>query len=469
MVRPASSARTTRSVPRGFKNAATRRPLSEAARELVTIADTIVEDGQATRWTGIVESELACARQVQADAVGLKLREIEQAVMATFLHSQPKGRSAKARDLMLLVGPCRPDKIEFEKGLVRWSQTSSWLDDEHKPEKENQVRAEWRLGNRPNLQQMHSAAAVQIQPDVVKARLIEEIGKLKTLTSGASASGVRVHTLPTKPKDIEDDGLFHYAVLIPSAASESGKPSPDARRFLDETTGPDKPRVFRNAVLLLAASKDGLSAAEARVRDHMAWERVLDDLTPKNDEERQQKGSVDVARLQTLKLNIDKAKAKVPEAVWLLSGPASLLAEPIPTGLLTLAAKLRVPPATISAAAILRETLPAAWKDSSKTALAIATALSQQAGHTLPWKTVRDVIGGSLQARFIALEEGSAPWPCEMPAANSVKLKVAETGGEARMVALAVVSLLVRALGPERKRSSHTRRWNHPKFKIPAT
>lgn len=115
--------------------------------------------------------------------------------------------------------------------------------------------------------------------------------------------------------------------------------------------------------------------------------------------------------------------------VWLLSGPASLLAEPIPTGVLTPAAKLRLPPAMISAAAILPETLPAAWKDGCTTALAIATALSHQTGHTLPWKTVRDVIGGSLQARFIALAEGSAPWPCEMPAANTVKLKLAETGG----------------------------------------
>ncbi len=626
--------------PAVFLGAPRQEGLSEAARELVAIADTIVDDGQVTRWTGIVESELPCARQVQTSSVGLKRREIEQAVMATFLHSQPKGRSAKTRDLMLLVGPCRPDKIELEKGLNRWSDTSSWLDDEHKPEQENQLRTEWRLGNRPNLTQMHSAAAAHLQDDMVKARLIEEIGKLKTLTSGASASGVRVHTLPTKPRDIEDDGLFHYAVLPPSAASDSGKPSAEAKRFLDETTGSDKPRVFRNAVLLLVASRDGLNVAEARVRDYLAWERVLDDLTPKSEEERKQKGSVDVARLQTLKINIDKARARVPEAirqaycivvtvsdkdeaqafkitvsdgahfetikndkrsrvqdtaitaeallpdgpynlwkggetsrrvkdlagafaqlphlpkmlksqaivetlvegcaqgtfvlklprpdrtfrtwwrtrpdavalddpamelvlpeaaelgemagellapkalpelwpadeitaqdvmdyfggtkvvqvdkggftetvtipkaaaavveaaigeavadgkVWLLSGPASLLAEPIPAGVLTPAAKLRVPPAIISAAAILPETLPAAWKDGSTNALAIATALSQQAGHTLPWKTMRDVIGGSLQARFITVQEDSAPWPCDMPAANTVRLRVAST------------------------------------------
>lgn len=77
------------------------------------------------------------------------------------------------------------------------------------PEKEGQLPAEWRLGNRPNLNQMQSAAAAQISDELVKARLINEIGKAKSLTSGASASGVRVHTLPTKPRDIEDDGPFH--------------------------------------------------------------------------------------------------------------------------------------------------------------------------------------------------------------------------------------------------------------------
>ena len=627
--------------PAVFLNGPKQDGLSEAARELVSIADTIVSDGQATRWTGIIENELACARQVQADSVGLKLREIEQAVMATFLHSQPTGRSAKTRDLTLLIGACRPDKIELEKGLVRWSRNSYWLDDANIPEKDGQLPAEWRLGNRPNLNQMQSATAALIQDDVVRARLIEEIGKLKALTSGASASGVRVHSLPTKPKDIEDDGLFHYAVLLPSAASDSGKPSAAARRFLDEKTGPDNPRVFRNAVLLLTAAKDGLSVAEARVRDHMAWERVLNDLTPKSEEEKRQKAAVDVARLQTLKLYIDKAKARVPDAirqaycivvtvsdkdgsqafkiivsdeshfetikndkrsrvqdtaitaeallpdgpynlwqdgetsrrvkdlagafaqlphlpkmlksraivetlvdgcaqgtfvlklirpdrtfrtwwrtrpdaaalndpamelvlpeaaevgdiagellapnvlpelwpedeitvqnvmdyftgtkvvqvdkggftepaaipkaaaevveaaigeaveegkVWMLSAPASLLGEPIPAGVLTPNAKLRVPPAIISTPAILPENLASAWEDGTTNALAIATALSQQEGHALPWKTVRDVIGGALQARFIALTEESAPWPCEMSAAHTVKLKLAKSG-----------------------------------------
>ena len=43
--------------------------------------------------------------------------------------------------------------------------------------------------------------------DVVHARLLDEIGRTKTLSAGANAFGVRVHTLPLKPRDIEDDGL----------------------------------------------------------------------------------------------------------------------------------------------------------------------------------------------------------------------------------------------------------------------
>jgi len=632
--------------PAVFLSAPKQEGLSEAARELVSIADTIVTDSQVTRWTGIVENELAIARRLQSESVGLKVREIEQAVMATFLHSQPTGRSAKTRDLMLLVGPCRPDKIELEKGLARWSRSSYWLDDANIPEADNKLPNEWRLGNRPNLTQMQQTAAEQISADIVKARLLEEIGKTKTLSTGASALGVRVHTLPTKPRDIEDDGLFHYAVMPPSAASDSGKPSAEAKRFLDETTGSDKPRVFRNAVLLLCPSREGLDVATARVRDLLAWDRVLDDLTPKSDEERKQKGSVDVARLQTLKIHIDKAKGRVPEAirqaycivvtvserdeaqafkitvtddahfetikgdsrsrvqdtaitaeallpdgpynlwkgdeksrrvkdlagafaqlphlpkmlksqaivetlvggceqgtfvlkltrpdrtfrtwwrtrpddaalndpaielvlpeaaelaeipgdllapgslpelwpgdeitaedvaayfdgskvvqverggfpepmpipkasqdvvdagiadavesgrVWLLSGPASLLGEEIPAGVLTGSAKLCRPPAAISAAALLPENLGNAWKDGSASAMSITTALSQEAGSTLPWKTVRDAITGALQARFIELTDDSAEWPCEFAAAKSVKVKVASaqpaTGG----------------------------------------
>lgn len=614
-------------------NAPGRDGLSEALRELVTVADTEEHEGRRPAWTAIIAGELGRAREIQRDSVGLRFREVEQAVVATFLHSQPIGQSARSRDLLVLLGATRPDRIELEKGLIRWAQASFWLDDQYTAVGDNQLPSTWRLGNRPNLTQMHAVAAGRVSDDVVRARLLDEIGKVRSLTAGASAAGVRVHTLPARPRDIEDDGQFHFAVLAPGTASDSGKPSPEARRYLDETTGAEKPRVYRNAVLLLTPSKDGLEVASARVRDYLAWEHVRDDL-----KEQEKDGEVDVVRMQTLVISVDKAKGRITEAVkqaycivvtvsendevqafkinvtdephfniikndlrsrvqdssitaeallpdgpyslwregetsrrvkdlsgafaqlphlpkmlkaqaildtlangceqgtfvlrltrpdasfrtwwrtrpddaamndaalelvlpeaaelgelpyqlllpanlpelwrgdeiavqavldyfggntvvqvphdgymepvsipkaraeilnkavtaaveagalWLVSGPASVLAEPIPTGVLTSKAMLRQPPAMIAAAEILPENLPDAWSDGTATALSIATSLSQKFGQTMPWKTVKDVITASINARFAELDPTSGDWPCDYPAAQSIKLKVA--------------------------------------------
>ena len=139
-------------------------------------------------------------------------------------------------------------------------------------------------------------------------------------------------------------------------------------------------------------------------------------------------------------VSVPKASPKVVESavagavesgtVWLLSGPASILGEPIPAGVLTPGAKLRAPPTMIAAAEVLPENLPGAWQGEETNALAIATALSQKAGKTLPWKTVKDAITASLQARFTELVEGDGAWPCEVHAAKSVRLTVAAGGGD---------------------------------------
>lgn len=617
--------------PAVFLNAPKNEGLSEALREMVTVADTEETEGKKQAWTGILDNEFEQAKRIQIESVGLKFREVEQAVVATFLHSQPIGQTARTRELLVLLGSTRPDKIELEKGLARWAQTSYWLDDLHTTTTEGQLPGTWRLGNRPNLNQMHAVAAKNIHDDTARARLLDDIGKLKSLTANASAAGVHPHTLPIRPKDVEDDGAFHYAVLGPGAASESGKPSTEAKRFLDETTGPDKPRVYRNAVVLVAPSKDGLELASARVRDYLGWEDVREEI-----KQQQKDGNVDPARAQTLTINIDKAKGRIPDAIrqawcivvtvsekdeaqafkitvtdephfniikgdkrsrmqdmpvtaeallpdgpynlwrpgetarrvkdlsgafaqlphlpkmikasailgtlaegcgkgifvlrlvrpdgtsrtwwmskpdeialndpalelvlpkgselgeippsllapnslpclwtsdeitvhavsdyfsgdnvvhidrdgyleslpvpkagegvvekaatsavesgilWLLSGPASILGEPIPPGLLNANAKLSHPPAIIAAAEILPENLPGAWKGGYASGLSISSALSVRENKTLPWKTIRDVIGGALQARFLKLSESSAVWPCDFPSAQSIVLK----------------------------------------------
>jgi hypothetical protein len=288
--------------------------VSPAARELTNVAGSEEYEGKKQDWTGILEGELGKARDIQAETAGLGHREVEQAVFATFLHSQPVGQKATLRDLLLLLGPTRPDRIQLGKALLYWVDNSYFLDDQftseatQKPDGKRDVPKSWRLGSKPNLVQMHHDACSRVSGDLIEVKLLKTIETLKSLTAVMSGEGykVKVHNLPDKPNDVTDDGDFHYAVLGPKAASTSGNPSAEARRFLDETTGPDRPRVHRNAVVLAVPSREGLEVARNRIRDYLGWEEVQSQLKDKD---------VDLIRLETLSANLEIAKKRVPEAV----------------------------------------------------------------------------------------------------------------------------------------------------------
>ncbi len=290
-----------------FLSAPGQAEISEAARELTTIAAFDIVDGKHQDWSAIMQGELEKAAAIQRDYPGVSQREVEQAVFATFLHSQPINQKALTRELFLLVGATRPDKIELGKALQKWADLSWFLDETALQETESGLLRVWRLGSRPNLRQMHhDACRFRVQPEAVSLRLLEEIGKLKSLTAGASAAGARVHNLPEKPSDIEDDGDFHFAVLGAKAASAPGNISPEARRFLEETTAPDRPRVYRNAVVLAVPSLDGLELARQRISEYLGWEEVRLQL-------KQQE--LDPVREQTLTYAIEDARRKIPESI----------------------------------------------------------------------------------------------------------------------------------------------------------
>ena len=603
--------------------------ISEAMRELTNIAESEEYEGKRHAWTAILQGELEKARNVQHESTGMKSREIEQAVIATFLHSQPIGQKALTSELMVLLGHTRPDKIELEKALSGWARISWFLDDSALSDAGKELPKTWRLGSKPNLKQMHHHAVnTKVSADVVEALLIDQTGNTKSLTAGASGSGARVHNLPQKPRDITDDGEFHFAVLGPSSASDPGKPCPEAKRFIDETTAKDRPRVFRNAVVLAVPSKDGLEIIRDRIRDYLGWEEVRSELKGQE---------IDPIRSAMLVSYIDDARKAIPEAIrqaycivvtvsekneiqafkinggdeplfkaikedsrsriqetavtaeallpggpyelwregessrrikdlvgafaqfphlpkmlnrkaildtlvdgcikgtfvlkltrpdrsvrtfwreqpdenamkdpglevvlpeaaelaslaytllvpdklpglwkelelkyqemieyfagghievipgegyeepvtipkverkildeavneavcsdrlWLTSGPASILSEDIPAGILTDDAILQIPPEPISAIDLLPDTLPDAWSTENTTALAITTALSKKAGKTLPWITMREAIGGALKARFLELCGDSGPWPADFSGAPIVKLRL---------------------------------------------
>ena len=625
--------------PNVFLNEPEKNDLAEAASELASFASVDTDTGKHQEWRPILEGELAKARTIQSETTGLSHREMEQAVVAVFLSSQPIGHKALTQELMVLIGAAKPDKIELEKALRRWTELSWFLDEVEvstgSGDEGGQLPKAWRLGNRPNLRQMHhDACTTRVSPPLVESQIITAIGNLKALTSGASAAGAKVHNLPERPRDIADDGEFHYAVLSPQAASESGKPSTEAKRFIDETTAPDRPRVHRNAVVLAVPSREGLDAARRRAREYLGWEEVRDQLKNQpidpireqmliNETEAARKhipGAIrqayslvvtvnennDIhafkvvvtdaplfttikadprARIQETAISseammpggpydlwragedsrrvkdlvgafaqfpklpkmlrqkeildtvvqgvqqgiwvarvvrpdrtartfwrtaIDEPALKdsglevlLPEAatlsdlapdlleyqklpelwsaaeisvqdvydyfagghtvsvpregyeemlsipkcepadietaisqaveqglVWLTSGPASILKEPIPAGVLSAAAILRPPPERIDVDELMAKSIPDAWKDSKTNALAIATALSTKRGVNLPWPTVQTALEDGIRARWIELSNDSAAWPCDLAGAQQVIFQVPSTARE---------------------------------------
>ncbi len=286
--------------------------ISEAVRELAGVASSEAGEGARTDWGSLLEAELDKARQIQAELPALAARrEVEQAVLAVFLYSQPIGRKASTPELLRMVGAGGPDKIMLRKGLARWRELSWFLDDEDVGADihgvDQGLPKSWRLGNRPNLRQMHDEACRErVSAQAVEARLEEAVRKAKVLTEGARAAGAAVHMLPAAPRDVGDDGAFRFAVLGPEAASESGKPSALAKRYLAETTSSDRPRVHRNAVVLGVPSRDGLEAARGSIRALLGWEDVQGRLTGQ---------TVDAIQAERLHRQLRDARARVPDAV----------------------------------------------------------------------------------------------------------------------------------------------------------
>ena len=299
--------------PNVLLSAPDRSGIAEAARELTGIATREVTESRGHDWAAILEGELAKAQKIQAEQPALQGRELEQAVCTVFLGSQPIGQKANTPELIALVGSTRPDRIELEQALRRWMEVSWFLD-------ENEFGGEsaadggptplpkaWRLGARPNLKQMHhDACANRVSAEAVDLKLVNDIRATKSLTQGTRALGVRVHMLPERPRDIEDDSQFHFAILPPGAVSASARPSSAARRFIDETTGPDRPRSRRNAVVLVAPSADGLEVVRTRVREYLGWEEVQAQLKGQPE---------DPVRDERLAAWTAAARRRIPEAI----------------------------------------------------------------------------------------------------------------------------------------------------------
>ena len=289
--------------------------LTNALRDLADTARVGQIAGSSQDWNAILQGELGFARAVQDQHPALGAREIEQAVVAVFLHSQPAGgnRYARITELTAMAGMARPDRITFEKALQGWAERSWYLDELHlasadkRADGSRTVPKTWRLGNQPNLKQMHDDARQnRVSAPAVEDMLLEQIKGARWLDQGANALGAKVHKLPTDPGMVPGDGEFRYVILGPNAVSESGKPSALATRFCEEVSGPDNPRAAKNAIVVAVPDRTGLAQARDKVRDLLAWRDVRDQLKDKE---------VDPVRSANLRTVLDGAERDIDGAI----------------------------------------------------------------------------------------------------------------------------------------------------------
>ena len=133
----------------------------------------------------------------------------------------------------------------------------------------------------------------------------------------------------------------------------------------------------------------------------------------------------------SLQVNEAIADAVEQGLLWMTNGPASILGEPVPSGVLSPAAKLRPPPDPIAVDELMPSSIPEAWSEEKTNALAVATALSTKRGVTLPWFSVQTAIESAIRTRWLELSDESAPWPSNLAGAQHVVLQ-APTPGMAR-------------------------------------
>jgi hypothetical protein len=238
---------------------------SEPANLSPALTELVKATGDQDSWRPLLEGEDARARAAHAQFPALHHRELEQAVIATFLHSQPRGKRAETADLLGLLAYSGPDQLSLTDGLKDWRGRSWFLveGDDHF----------WQLDLTSNLNKMHAEAMEHVSASEISNEIKQRARDNKTLTK--TTDGVRPYNLPGSPRDVEDTAEFRYLVLGPECAVTPGQPvSAEVAAFFSTVSGPNNPRTYKNALVALAPDSNNLSGLRNQVKRWLAWRLV---------------------------------------------------------------------------------------------------------------------------------------------------------------------------------------------------
>ena len=94
----------------------------------------------------------------------------------------------------------------------------------------------------------------------------------------------------------------------------------------------------------------------------------------------------------------------------------------IPYGVFDENAVMYPKPELLGAQDFVEEALPGAWRDGKTNGIALAQALSQALGRTLPWGLVRESIRAGVESRWLEVVEESGPVSCGYDNAGNLRL-----------------------------------------------
>jgi hypothetical protein len=163
----------------------------------------------------------------------------------------------------------------LNNGLIAWSKASWYLEECDSTEAGTGVPKYWRLGPKPNLNQLHDSYKKRVLKHA-KSRF-DELAKTKCapLYEGAVEEGIKPHKLPDTPADVDDDGQFRLVVLGADYAGVVGDPPlAKAQEFLRTHSSQSDVRTYQNIVLVATPSVTGLHQAEQQIAEWLAWEEI---------------------------------------------------------------------------------------------------------------------------------------------------------------------------------------------------
>lgn len=232
--------------------------LSPALNELIKVCE------EKDAWTPILAGELEKAREVQRKSPSLRNREVEQAVLATFLHSQPARQHADPSELYGLLASPDLDPAAIAEALKEWREISWFLVEDQDV---------WALGTVPNLTHMHVRAMDRLTEPQIDDELRARIKGARDLAE--VEEGVQPHRLPQGPSDVGNTPQLHFVVLGPECGVEPGRPVPrQVEDYFYTTSGPQNTRDYPNSVIALAPDLARLAGLREQVRRFLGWAAV---------------------------------------------------------------------------------------------------------------------------------------------------------------------------------------------------